>query len=330
MSEMRAAVITEPGGPEVIEIKRVMVPAPGTGEIRVRVRAAGVNRADLLQRRGLYPPPPGWRADIPGLEYAGAVEALGAGGGQWQVGDRVMGLVGGGGYAEYVVVPAREAIAIPKRLSYEEAAAIPEVFITAHDALVTQLNLARGERLLIHAVGSGVGTAALQLAKVAGATVIGTSRAAWKLERAQELGLDAGIDASCEVVAEAVRRETDGEGVDVILDLVGGPYLAANIDALALKGRMIIVGLTAGRSAELDMGAVLRKRLHIVGTSLRMRTLEEKVAAARAFDRDVGRLLESGEVRPVIDRVFPMEDVVEAHRHMESNANFGKLVLRIT
>ena len=245
----------------------------------------------------------------------------------WQVGDRVMGLVGGGGYAEYVVVPEREAIAVASRLSYEEAAAIPEVFITAHDALFTQLRLGLGERLLIHAVGSGVGTAALQLAKVAGAAVIGTSRAAWKLERAQELGLDVGIDASQEDVAEAVLRETGGVGVDAILDLVGGPYLATNIELLAVKGRMTVVGLMAGRSAELDMGAVLRKRLHIVGTSLRMRPLEEKISAARAFDRDVGELLATGRVRPIIDRVFSMDDVAEAHRYMESNANFGKLIL---
>jgi len=330
MDEMRAVVITKPGDPEVLAIQRVSISKPGRGEVRVRVRAAGINRADLLQRRGLYPPPPGWPAEIPGLEYAGAVEAVGEGVGLWQVGDRVMGLVGGGGYAEYVVVPEREAIAIPERLSYEEAAAIPEVFITAHDALFTQLGLGLGERLLIHAVGSGVGTAALQLAKVAGATAIGTSRAEWKLERACELGLDIGIDASQGDVAEAVLRETGGEGVDAILDLVGGPYLTTNIDALALKGRMIIVGLTAGRSAELDMGAVLRKRLHVVGTSLRMRSLEEKISAARAFDRDVGELLATGRVRPIIDRVFSMEDVAEAHAYMESDANFGKLVLRIT
>jgi len=329
MDEMRAVVITKPGDPEVLAIQRVSIRKPGRGEVRISVRAAGINRADLLQRRGLYPPPPGWPADIPGLEYAGEVEALGEGADMWHVGDRVMGLVGGGGYAEYVVVPEREAIAIPERLSYEEAAAIPEVFITAHDALFTQLGLGLGERLLIHAVGSGVGTAALQLAKVAGAKVIGTSRAAWKLERARELGLDIGIDASQGDVAEAVRRATDGEGVDVILDLVGGSYLATNIDALAMKGRLIIVGLTAGRSAELDMGAVLRKRLHIVGTSLRMRSLEEKISAALAFDWDVGELLATGAVRPVVDRIFPMEDVVEAHRYMESNANFGKLVLNM-
>jgi putative PIG3 family NAD(P)H quinone oxidoreductase len=330
MIQMRAVVITSPGDPDVLELHERPIRDPGRGEVRVRVRAAGLNRADLLQRRGLYPPPPGWPEDIPGLEYAGAVEAVGEGVDYWKLGDPVMGLVGGGGYAEYVVVPEREAVRIPEGLSFEEAAAVPEVFITAHDALFTQLGLGLGERLLIHAVGSGVGTAALQLAKIAGATILGTSRSVWKLERALELGLDVAINSSIEDVAEAVRRETEDLGVDAILDLVGGPYLATNIDALAPKGRVIIVGLTAGRSAELDMGAVLRKRLQIVGTSLRMRPLEEKISAARAFDRDVGRLLASGVVRPIIDRVFPIEDVADAHAYMESDSNFGKIVLTTT
>jgi NADPH2:quinone reductase len=329
MAEMNAVVITAPGEPEVLELQRVTIREPGRGELRVRVRAAGVNRADLLQRRGLYPPPPGWPADIPGLEYAGEVESVGDGVTLWQPGDRVMGLVGGGGYAEFVVVPEREAIAVPAGLSFEEGAAIPEVFITAHDALFTQLRLGLGERLLIHAVGSGVGSAALQLAKVGGATVLGTSRSAWKLERARELGLDVAIDSSQEDVAEAVLRATGGAGVHVILDLVGGPFLAASLESLAVKGRMIVVGLTAGRTAEVDLGSVLRKRLHIVGTSLRTRPPEERIAAARAFERDVGELLASGRVRPIIDRVVPFEQAVEAHRHMESNANFGKIVIAL-
>jgi putative PIG3 family NAD(P)H quinone oxidoreductase len=329
MAQMNAVVITAAGGPEVLHLQQVTIREPGQGEMRVRVRAAGVNRADLLQRRGLYPPPPGWPAEIPGLEYAGEVESVGDGVALWQAGDRVMGLVGGGGYAEFVVVPEREAIAVPAGTSFEEAAAIPEVFITAHDALFTQLGLGLGERLLIHAVGSGVGTAALQLAKVAGATVLGTSRSAWKLERARELGLDVAIDSSKEDVAEAVGRATGGEGVHAILDLVGGPYLAASLESLNVKGRMIIVGLTAGRTAEVDLGSVLRKRLHIVGTSLRTRPLEERIAAARAFDRNVGELLASGRVRPIIDRVFAFDQAVEAHRHMESNANFGKILLSL-
>lgn len=330
MELMRVVVVAAPGGPEVLELRQAAKPEPGVGEVRVRVKAAGVNRADLLQRRGLYPPPPGWPADIPGLEYAGTVERVGAGVRSWEIGDRVMGLVGGGGYADYVVVPEREAIRVADALSFEEAAAVPEVFITAHDALFTQLGLGLGERLLIHAVGSGVGTAALQLAKVAGATVFGTSRSAWKLERAGELGLDVAIDSSKQDIADVVKQATDGAGVDAILDLVGGPYLAASLQSLAVKGRLIVVGLTAGRTTEVDLGTVLRKRLRIFGTSLRMRPLEEKIAAARAFDRDVSGLLKSGRVRPVIDKVLPIEEVAEAHRHMEANANFGKLVLKLS
>ncbi len=329
MAEMRAVVIREPGGPEVLENQQVTVREPGRGELRVRARAAGVNRADLLQRRGLYPPPPGWPAQVPGLEYAGEVDAVGDGVVLWQVGDRVMGLVGGGGYAEYVVVQEREALAIPPLLSFEEAAAVPEVFITAHDALFTRLRLELGERLLVHAVGSGVGTAALQLAKAAGATVIGTSRSEWKLERATDFGLDVLINTMKHDFPTMVKQATRGEGVDAVLDLVGGPYLAGNLEVLAEKGRMIVVGLTGGRTAQIDLGTVLRKRLRILGTSLRMRPLEEKIDAVQDFDHDVGSLLAAGQVRPVIDRVFPVDEVSEAHRYMEANANFGKIVLRL-
>jgi NADPH2:quinone reductase len=329
MAKMRAIAIREPGGPEVLEMQETKVREPGRGEIRVRVHAAGVNRADLLQRRGLYPPPPGWPAEVPGLEYAGEVEAVGDAVELWKVGDRVMGLVGGGGYAEYVVVQEREALTIPALLSFEEAAAVPEVFITAHDALFTQMRLELGERLLIHAVGSGVGTAALQLAKAAGATVIGTSRAEWKLERATDYGLDVLINTSEHHFPEMVKQATAGTGVHVVLDLVGGPYLADNIESLAEKGRMIVVGLTAGRTAEIDLGAILRKRLCIIGTSLRFRPLEEKIEAVRAFDHDVGSLLATGQVRPVIDRVFEFEEAVDAHRRMEADENFGKLVMTV-
>ena len=324
---MRVIQMTGAGGPEVLVLQRVEIRDPGRGEVRVRVRASGVNRADLLQRRGLYPPPPGWPADIPGLEYAGVVEEVGEGVELWREGDRVMGLVGGGGYAEYVVVPEREILPIAEGLTFEEAAAIPEAFITAHDALFTQLGLCVGEKLLIHAVGSGVGTAALQLAAATGADVIGTSRSAWKLERAGELGLAAAIDTTKEDLVQAVGRLTGGAGVDVVLDLIGGTAFQASLDCLVERGRLIVVGLTAGRVAEVDLGVILRKRLKVIGTSLRARTPEEKIAAARSFDDFVGPLLASGRVRPIVDRVFPLEQAQEAHRYMEANANFGKLVL---
>ncbi|MBX6365285.1 MAG: NAD(P)H-quinone oxidoreductase [Gemmatimonadetes bacterium] len=325
---MRAIVITRPGGPEVLEERTVADPEPGPGQVRVRVQAAGVNRADLLQRRGAYPAPAGWPADIPGLEYAGAVDRTGPGADRWSPGDRVMGLVGGGAYAEYVVVDERAVVAVPEALSAEEAAAVPEAFVTAHDALFTQLDLRAGETLLIHAVGSGVGTAALQLAKAAGATVLGTQRSAWKLERARTLGLDVAIPGGADDFADAVVRETGGRGVDAILDLVGGAYLPGNIRCLAPRGRLIVVGLVAGRRAELDLDRVLTRRLHILGTVLRSRSEGEKIEATRAFADAVLPLLESRVVRPIVDTIYPMPEASEAHRAMEENRNFGKLVLR--
>lgn len=325
---MRAIVITTPGGPDVLERRDRPVPEPGTRELRVRVHATALNRADLLQRRGRYAAPPGSPADVPGLEYAGVVDAVGPGTTRWSEGDRVMGLVGGGGYSEAVIAHEREAVRIPDALSFEEAAAVPEAFVTAHDALFTRVDLALGERLLIHAVGSGVGLAGLQLAKAAGATVFGTSRTPEKLRRAvDEFGLDVAIDASDGDFAAALRQATGGEGVHAILDLVGGAYLAGNVDALTTLGRMVVVGLVSGRSAEADLGALLRKRLTIVGTALRSRPLEEKIAAMRAFARHVLPLLADARVRPVIDRVMPFAEVRDAHRLMEANENFGKIVL---
>lgn len=324
---MRAVVITRPGGPEVLELREVVPPVAGEGEILVRVRAAGVNRADVLQRDGRYPAPPGVPADIPGLEYAGEVSALGPGVTRWRGGDRVMGLVAGGAYAEYVTTHEATALAIPPSWSFDEAGAVPEVFGTAYDALIRQMRLTSGERVLIQAVGSGVGTAALQIAKAFGATVIGVSRSPEKLERARRLGLDVAIDASRESMAEAVQRETGGAGADVVLDLIGGPRWGETLAALAPRGRLILVGLTAGRRAEVDLGMILSKRLSIVGTTLRARPLAEKVALAEDFARDVLPLFAGGRMRPVVDRVFPMAAAADAHRRMESDAHFGKLVL---
>ena len=324
---MKAVVITEPGPPDVLRIKDVPDPAPGTGEVRVRVAATAVNRADLLQRQGHYPPPSGWPADILGLEYAGEVDAVGPNVSVWEPGDRVMGLVGGGGYAEYVVVPADAAIALPSNLSFEEGAAIPEAFITADDALEIRMGLRGAETLLIHAVGSGVGTAALQLAKSMGATVLGTSRTPWKLERARELGLDVDIDASGGDFTEGVQAATAGRGVNAILDLVGGPYLAADVQCIGYLGRIVLVGLTGGRTAELDLGTLLRKRVTLVATVLRTRPAAEKAAAARTFEETVVPLLRRGAVRPVIHATLPMDEVVRAHEMVGSDATFGKVVL---
>lgn len=324
---MRALVITKPGGPEVLSLEERPVPQPGPGEIRVRVHASALNRADLLQRRGSYPAPPGAPADIPGLEYAGEVDAVGEGAGLWAVGNRVMGIVGGGGHAEYVVVHEREGIRIPQNLSWEEAAAIPEVFLTAYDALFRQLDLTMGERLLVLAVGSGVGTAALQLASAAGATVIGTSRTSGKLKRAAEMGLEVGVDTSREDLAEAVNQATYGSGVHAVLDLVGGKLLEASLRVVALRGRVVVVGTTGGSKVEVDLGLLLRRRIHLFGTVLRSRPLEEKIALAREFSNAVLPLVSSGRIKPVIDSVFPFDAIRSAHERMEENASFGKIVL---
>ena len=325
---MKAIVITKAGGPDVLQLRDVPAPEPAAGEILVRVRAAGVNRADVLQRMGLYPAPPGAPADIPGMEYAGEVVALGAGARAWKVGDRVMGLVAAGGYAERVAVSESVALRVPSSWSFEQAAAVPEAFMTAYDALFRQMQLRAPERVLIHAVGSGVGTAALQLAKAFGARTFGTSRSAAKLERARALGLEVAIDSSREDFAEVVKRHTGGEGVDVVLDLVGGPVLAGNIHALARGGRMIVVGLTGGRTASIDLGAVLSKRLTIVGTVLRARTLEEKIGVTAHFAAEVLPLLEGGIIGPVVERSYPLAQAADAHRQLESDAVFGKLVLQ--
>ncbi len=326
---MKAVVISRPGGPEVLQLRDVPAPVPRAGEILVRVRAAGINRADVLQRMGQYPTPNGSPADIPGLEYAGEVAATGAGADAWKLGDRVMGLVPGGAYAEFVAVNEALALGAPAGWSFAEAAAVPEAFITSHDALFRQMRLHAGEWVLIHSVGSGVGTAAVQLAKAFGARTLGTSRKADKLQRARALGLDVWIDSSKEDIAAVVRERTEGHGVDVVLDLVGAPTLSASLQALARGGRMIVVGLAGGRSAPIDLGAVLSKRLTIVGTVLRARALEEKVAVTAAFAREVGPLLEAGMVRPVLERTFPLADAAAAHRRLESNEVFGKLVLTV-
>jgi len=325
---MRAVVISRPGPPEVLEVRDVPLPHPGAGQLRVRVHATAVNRADLLQRTGRYPAPAGVPAEIPGLEYAGVVDDTGPGVTRWQTGDRVMGLVGGGSYAEYIVTHQDEALAIPGNLDFAEAAAVPEAFITAHDALLTQMRLAAGETLLVHAVGSGVGTAALQLAKAWGCRVIGTQRSAWKLERAAALGLDVGLDTTSHDFVAGVLEATDGAGVHGVLDLVGGPLLDGDVRVLRERGRILLVGLVAGASCELDLRRLLQKRATITGTVLRARGHEEKVAVARAFERDVVPLLAAGTVRPVVDRVLPLDDAAGAHTILEENRNFGKVVLR--
>jgi NADPH:quinone reductase len=328
---MKAVVITKPGGVEVLEIREVDTPPiPTADRVRVRVRASALNRADVLQRAGHYPPPPGAPRDIPGLEFAGEVDEVGTEVREWKPGDRVFGICSGGAHADYVVVPASHLASIPDRLDWIAAASVPEVFITAHDALFTQAHLQPGESVLVHAVGSGVGTAAVQLIKVAGAQAFGTSRTQDKLERAKEFGLDQSIVVAdpLEVVA-AVSKWTEGNGVDVVLDLVGAAYLEANLKAMARKGRIIQVGTTSGSKAMLDFGLMMSKRLTMRGTVLRGRSVEEKATATRLFAKHVVPLLAAGLIKPVIDRSYALTEVREAHRRMEANENFGKIVLMI-
>jgi putative PIG3 family NAD(P)H quinone oxidoreductase len=319
---MQAVRIVRPGGPEVLEVRDAERPRIGSHQVLVRVAAAGVNRADALQRLGRYPAPEGVPPDIPGLEHAGVVEAVGDAVTEWVPGDRVMGIVGGGAYAEYVAADAGHLIPVPEQWSFEQAAAVPEAFVTAHDALM-QVGVQPGERVLVHAVGSGVGLALLQLARAASARVVGTARTAAKLERAErELGLERGI-----LVEGAFDGAALDGPVDVICDLVGGPYLEGNLEAIAPRGRIIVIGLTGGRTAEIDLGLALRKRVVLIGTVLRNRTSEEKADVTRRFVDLVLPRFADGALRPVLDRVFPMREAAAAHRHMEENRNFGSIVL---
>ncbi len=326
---MHAIVITKPGPPEVLKLKKVPDPVPSDYEILVNVHATALNRADLLQRGGHYPPPPGVRTDIPGLEFAGEVIAVGENVTAFKIGDRVMGLLGGAGYAEKIVTHERMAMRIPKNLSYDEAAAIPEVFMTAYDALFSQLNLQIRERLLIHAIGSGVGIAALQLAKTAGATVFGTAGSDEKLAKAKTLGLDGDINYRTQNFEEIALAETGGAGVHAILDMVGASYWGKNLACLAPKGRLILVGLLGGSKVEANLGDILRKRIQIIGTTLRGRPIEEKIALTQALQQHVLPLFESGKIKSIIDRVFSLQEAAAAHGYMEANKNFGKIILKV-
>jgi putative PIG3 family NAD(P)H quinone oxidoreductase len=325
---MRAIVITKPGGPEVLELCEVETPEPSPGYVRVRIHACAVNRADLLQRMGAYPAPPDAPRDIPGLEIAGEIDAVGAGVTELALGDPVFGVVGGGAYAEAVCVHARTLAKIPDGLDFTRAAAVPEAFVTAYDAMVLQGELASGDTVLVHAAGSGVGTAALQIARAVGARTIGTARSEAKLERCRELGMFAGVvPEKGPVFAARVKELTGGGGVDVVLELVGGDYVPESMASLAEKGRLVLVGLMAGTRADVDLAVLLRRRLRLFGTVLRARPLEEKILAARALSHNLAPLFASGALKAIVDRVLPLEKAAEAHAYVASNDSFGKVVL---
>jgi NADPH2:quinone reductase len=325
---MKAVLFDGKGGPEVVRLGEAAEPVPARGEVLVRVRASALNRADLLQRRGLYAPPPGTRAEIPGLELAGEVVRA-EGVSRWRPGDRVMAITAGEGMAELAAVHDRMLLAIPDGLSFEEAAALPEAGITSHDALFTLGGLRPGWTVLVHAVGSGVSTTAVQIARAAGATVVGTSRTREKLERAAALGMEHGVLVGRDDprFAEEVRRITAGRGCPLVLDLVGAPYAAENLACVALRGRIVLVGTMGGASAEVDYRKLMQARASLVGTTLRVRPIEEKIAAAQAFAGEVLPLVAAGRVRPVLDVVLPAARAREAHERMERNESFGKIVL---
>ncbi len=322
---MKAVYIEEFGAAENLSIRTVADPSePHGDEVLVRVRAAALNRADLLQRRGLYPAPAGYPERIPGLEFAGEIAAVGESAGDWAVGDRVFGITAGGAQSELVKTRCGTLMRIPGDLDFVSAASIPEAFITAFDAIDTLARIQPAESLLIHAVGSGVGLAALQIAKSIGATVFGTSRSADKLQRCQRFGLDGGFETAD---VAAIVEANDGNGIDVVLDLVGAKMFDANLNLLARKGRLILVGLVGGRKAEFDLGIALSKRLSIIGTVLRSRTDDEKAEATRLFAARILPLIESGAIVPNLDRVFPVTEVAAAHRYLEADQSFGKVVL---
>lgn len=328
MPSARAVKIRGAGGVEVLHIEDFEVREPGPHEVLVEVAAAGLNRADTLQRRGLYPAPPGVPPDVPGLEYAGTVVAVGSGVTSTRAGAHVMGIVGGGGMATHVLVHERELVHVPRGMDLVQAAAVPEVFFTAYDALFTQGRLAPGETVLVHAIGSGVGTAALQLARTAGARVIGTSRTQDKLDRCRALGLEEGVLAQAGRFAAAVHERTGGAGAQLVLDFVGAAYLEENVRALARRGRMVVLGLMGGIAGSLPIGLLLNKRLTLKGSVLRSRPLEEKAALAQEFATRVVPLFEQGRLRPVVGEVLPMSEIASAHERMEQNQSFGKIVLR--
>jgi NADPH2:quinone reductase len=325
----RAVVLRGSGDVDVLHIEEVERPVPGGGEVLVEVAAAGLNRADCLQRRGMYPAPAGSPATIPGLEFAGTVVTLGPGAHELAPGDRVMGIAGGGAMATHVAAHERMLCRVPAELDLVRAAAVPEVFMTAYDALFWQAELTMGENLLVHAVGSGVGTAAVQLASRAGARAFGTSRSQDKLDRCLELGMAGGVLVGGDgAFAERARELTSGRGIDVVLDTVGAPYLEQDLDVLAPLGRIVMVGLQGGARGSLPLAVLMGKRARIFGTVLRSRPLEEKASLTQALAREVVPLLADGRLVPVVDEIMPMEQIRQAHQRMESNRTFGKIVLR--
>ena len=325
---MQAVVLEEYGNVEVLGIKEIPLPSPGPTEVRVKVAATALNRADLLQRRGLYPGPEA-EFEIPGIEFSGIIESSGADANRYPDGTKVMGIVSGGGYAEYLVADERQIMPIPSNIPLVDAAAIPEVWITAFDALIDKGNLQTSQKCLIHAGGSGVGTASIQIAKELEVDVAVTASAA-KLETCRQLGADLMIDYHNEDFVTAVQGWTSSTGVDVVLDVVGGNYLEKNIACTSVQGRIVQVGAMAGVKTEINLGALLQKRLTLIGTVLRSRSIEEKISLAESFDSQITPKFEDGSFKPVIDSRYAFQEIAEAHTYMESNRNIGKILIELS
>jgi putative PIG3 family NAD(P)H quinone oxidoreductase len=320
--------ISEPGGPEVLKLVERPDPEPGPGDVLIRVAAAGINRPDVLQRRGAYPPPPG-ASDLPGLEVAGTIAAAGAGVEGWRTGDAVCALVSGGGYATMCVAPAPQCLRVPATLDLVAAAAIPETFFTVWTNVFDRGRLQAGETALFHGGTSGIGTTAIQLAKARGATVFATAGSDDKVRACETLGARRGINYRTEDFVKVIREVTGGKGVDLILDIMGGSYLDRNLAALAVDGRLVQIGLMGGESASIDLRRVLGRRLTITGSTLRPRSVEEKGAIAAALAREVWPLLEAGTVKPIVYKTFELADAAAAHHLMESSEHVGKIVLTV-
>ena len=323
---MKAITIPEFGGPEAMVLSEVPDPEPRAGEVLVRVAAAGVNRADVLQRQGHYPPPPG-ESDVPGLEVSGTIEALGDGVEGWSVGDEVCALLSGGGYAELVRVPAGQLLPVPTGVSLIEAAALPEVTCTVWSNVFLTANLQPGETLLVHGGSSGIGTMAIQLGRAIGAVVAVTAGSPEKLAACADLGAEVLVNYREEDFVDRVMAATDGAGADVVLDNMGAKYLARNVSVLATGGRLVVIGMQGGTRAELDLGVLLRKRAAVIATSLRARPLGEKATIVAAVREHVWPLIEAGEVRPVVMSRHPLADAAAAHRELEASAHIGKILL---
>lgn len=325
---MKAVVLSEYGGPEVLTLSDVPSPRCGADEIRVEVCATALNRADLLQRMGMYPNPFPDGPEIPGLEFSGTVADVGERVSRWKIGDHVMGIVNGGAYATELTIHERQAMAAPTSIALGDAAAIPEVFITAWDALVVQGGLTSGRWALVHAGASGVGTAAIQICRAIGARIIVTCSTN-KVDACRELGANVVVDYTAQDFVDVVREVTDSSGVDVVLDVIGGDYVERNVASLALKGRIIQVGVMAGKPVPFNVGMLLAKRASITGTVLRARPLEEKIAITQRFIAEMLPLFDAGILKPVIDSRYSFDDIARAHQHMAANANVGKIVIDI-